>query len=175
MRVVLTLPEMLLANTVAGLRHTDNIKRGAKPRYGAPEGYEADGLNLLGCRGELAVAKALGVFWSGNVGDYSATDVGGYEVRAFDQPYKRLIIHPADIEAKGDLPFVSVLFDRATGRHAELRGWIFARDADRQDWWQDPSGKGRPAFFVPNSALRPMADLPPHTWPMPAQAREAAE
>jgi hypothetical protein len=36
-----------------------------------------------------------------------------------------------------------------------LRGWIWGREGKRDEWWTDPAC-GRPAFFVPQNALRPM-------------------
>ena len=37
----------------------------------------------------------------------------------------------------------------------KLRGWIRARDGKPPEFWRDPT-QGRPAFFVPAAALRPM-------------------
>lgn len=162
MIVTLTNAEALIAWHVAAMRHASNIARGTPPKYGAPRGAGGDGANVLGAKAEMAVAKALGLYWSGGVlGDYTAPDVGPYEVRACEDPQRRLIIHPADAEKKAGRPFISVLLDRETGLRAELRGWIYPTDAARPEWWQDPTGQGRHAYFVPIDALRPMADLPP--------------
>jgi hypothetical protein len=160
MIVALTNAEALIAWHVAAMRQADNVRRGTSPKHGAPRGSGGDAANVLGAKAEMAVAKALGVYWSGALGDYAAADVGGYEVRAVEEQLRRLIIHPSDVERRADRPFISVVFDRETGLRAHLRGWIYASDAARPEWWQDPTGQGRHAYFVPNDALRSMADLP---------------
>lgn len=39
-----------------------------------------------------------------------------------------------------------------------LHGWIRSEDAMKEQWKKDPAG-GRPAYFVPQSALLPLIDL----------------
>jgi hypothetical protein len=34
-----------------------------------------------------------------------------------------------------------------------IRGWIYGAEGKQDMWWDDPTGKGRPAFFVPQHAL----------------------
>ena len=55
----------------------------------------------------------------------------------------------------------------ANGRY-NLPGWILAKDGKVAEFWKDPVGaryqregvnKPRPAFWVPQRALRPMASL----------------
>ncbi len=100
----------------------------------------------------MAVAKATGRYWSGSLGNLRADDVGEIQVRTTSRPENRLIIHEADQDEK--------YFVLVTGRAPQFRivGWIMARDAKREEWWQDPAG-GRAAYFVPQSALRPISEL----------------
>lgn len=158
MIVTLTWSEMMQAHYVAGQRIAMNIKNGAQQRFGADNGRDSDALHLTACRGELAVAKALNLFWSGSLGDYQAVDVGGLvEVRAVNsKPGRRLslIVHDDD---KDDRPYV--LADTGHAPAIDLRGWMLARDAKRREWWADPSGKNRPAYFVPIDALHPLETL----------------
>jgi len=170
--IVLTWSEFQQAHVVAGHRIAHNIRNGNSGRHGAEAGRESDGLHLTACRGEMATAKAFDLFWSGAVGDFRAGDVGGIiEVRAVNGAGKRLIIHdPIDERGKPwDQPHKPfVLADCYGAPKIVLRGWLFAReaqdrppapDAKRNDWWEDPTGKGRWAYFVPHASLHDMDEL----------------
>lgn len=155
MIVTLTWAEMQLAYLVAGQRRIMNMKKGLSGRYGAPEGEGSEELDLIAARGEMAVAKALNLFWTGTVGDYGAVDVGGMvEVRTRTKKWHALILHPGDND---NLPFV--LADASSPPQIRLAGWIMARDGKRKEFWGDPSGKNRPAYFVDQEHLRPMEEL----------------
>ena len=146
---------MMLADFVAIQRVAMNVKTGAAARYGADNGRGSDALDLFACRGECATAKALNLYWSGSIGDYKAVDVGGLvEVRSVNEPRRRLMVHKPD---RDDFPFV--LADTSKAPTVHLRGWMIGRDAKRAEWWRDPTGTGRHAFFVPLESLHDMAAL----------------
>lgn len=149
MIVELTWGEMMLAHVIAGQRISWNIKKAREGRAGVDEGRDSDGLHVTGCRGEMAVAKALGRYWSGAINDLGAADVGmAVQVRSVNGPNKRLILHTWD---KDDQPFV--LADCSLAPRIDLVGWILGANGKLQEYWSDPSGKGRPAFFVPTPKL----------------------
>jgi hypothetical protein len=151
--VMLTWQEMSTAHHIAGQRINMNIARGKQGRYGASNGRDSDSLHLMSVRGEIAVAKAFNLFWSGSVGDYKAIDVGGrVEVRAVDKTGRRLIIHPDDHD---DMPYV--LADTSGAPTIVLRGWILGSAGKRPEWWE--ALMPHPAFFVPHQALLPMPAL----------------
>lgn len=154
MIVYLTLAEIQLAYNVAGQRCCQNMKLEVKQRYGSlPE--ENAQIEVFSCRGEMAVAKYLNLFWSGSIGDFKAVDVGGLvEVRTVDKKGRRLIVHPED---KDWPPFVFV--DASDAPNINLVGWLYGYDAKQEKYWADPTGNNRPAYFVPQSDLRPMEDL----------------
>ena len=157
--ITLTWSEMQVAHEVAGQRIIMNLRGGAKAKRGAPKGIKGDALHLMACRAEMAVAKHLGRFWSGAVGDYSAADIGpglGIEVRGTEYPDGRLIVH-GDDDDPDDSIFVLVI---ANGPVMTLPGWMKGRVAKQQQWWSDPTGENRPAFFVPQGALWDMDELP---------------
>lgn len=155
MIVTLTWAEMQIAYMVAGQRRIMNMKKGLAGRYGAPEGEGSEELDLIAARGEMAVAKALNLFWSGTVGDYGAVDVGGLiEVRTRTKHWHALILHPDDNDA---LPFV--LADASNPPNIRLAGWIMAKDGKKDEFWSDPSQKNRPAYFVEQKHLLPMEEL----------------
>lgn len=147
----LTNSEMLTAASIGVRRQVQNLAAGRTDAHGAsPE----DGWtpHVEGCAGEMAVAKAFGMFWSGSLGDLRADDVGQLQVRTGMRHDHKLILHHRDPD---DRAFVFV-----TGRMPNyvLHGWIMARDGKREEFWADPA-RGRPAFFVPQSALRSLAEL----------------
>lgn len=149
MIVALTYAEMQLAFTVAAQRQVMNMKLGAKHKYGA---NDATGmaLNMMGCAGEMAVAKGLNLFWSGSVGDYDAVDVGGkVEVRSVSRPTDCLILHPDD---RDGMPFVLCYNEPGTPKF-NLLGWVWGKQGKDEKFWRDPQGTGRHAFFVPQAEL----------------------
>lgn len=150
MQVVLTWSEMLVAGNIAIMRQVQNLREDRRDRYGVdPE----DGWtpHIEGACGEMAVAKALGKFWSGALGNLKADDVERFQVRTGLKDNHSLILHNADVGR-----FILVV-----GRAPKFRipGYIRAGDGKRADFWKDPTGKGRHAFFVPQSALRPISEL----------------
>lgn len=155
MIVTLTWAEMMLAYGVAAQRRIMNMKNGIAGKYGAPEGDGSEELDIVSTRGEMAVAKGLNLFWSGSVGDYGAVDVGGLvEVRTRTKNWHSLIVHPND---KDDMPFV--LVDASNTPNMRLVGWLYGRDGKNERFWDDPSRKNRPAYFIPQESLRPMSEL----------------
>ncbi len=143
--------EIAQAKFIARQRQTQNEALGRKHRHG----FEGDGLvaHEQGCFGEMAVAKYLNVFWSGNIGNLKADDVGPYQVRATVKDHHKLILHdddPADrifILVTGALPTLT------------LRGWIHCFDGRQGEYWSDPKGNNRWAYFVPQARLEPMSRL----------------
>jgi hypothetical protein len=155
--VKLTWPEVNAACQVALFRQTHNTMRGISGKFCAPEDF-CDGLvlHMRGCLGEIATAKYLNVYWSGVVGMHSPDVVFCVDVRTRqDMPNRNLILHDKDPD---DAPFV-VALSAEDPTSIRLAGWIYAKDGKRRDFWGDPSRKGRPAYFVPNEALRPMDEL----------------
>jgi hypothetical protein len=58
-----------------------------------------------------------------------------------------LILHPKDKDHDR--------FYLCVGMNGEydIRGWIFGIEGKRSEYWDDPTRKGRPAFFVPQEKL----------------------
>ena len=100
---------------------------------------------------EAALAKALGVYWCGT-GVRGATDVGDVDVRATANDNYSLIVHDHD-------PDERVIF-LLTGKNGvyTIRGWMRAIDAKKPQYWKDPTGKSRPAYFVPQHALKSLQE-----------------
>lgn len=149
--VRLTWSELMQAAQVGVMRQVQNLREGRVDRYGASDlnGWTP---HIEGAIGEMAVAKWMGLYWSGALGDLDADDVGQLQVRASAGQSARLILHPSDPD---DRAFVLVT---GRGPAVQINGWIVAEDGKQQQWWTDPAG-GRPAFFVPQAALRCITEL----------------
>lgn len=123
-------------------------------RYGCVTATVGWQVHCDGACGEMALAKYLGVFWDGNMGNFKAADVGALQVRTTQRAAGSLILHPGD---KDEDVFILVLSHNLPS--FLLRGWIYGHEGKVQKWWRDGT-EGRPAFFVPQSALHDMSTLP---------------
>jgi hypothetical protein len=131
---------------------------GMKHKHGFKgDAWEKD---VLGAVGEYVAAKAYGLYWPGP-GEVGGKDVGGaYQVRTRKHPDFLGIIQKDD---NPDDVFI-VVCKRSIFAWV-VKGWIRARDAQREEFLQDLAKNDRPAYFVPDEAL----DL----GPLPPPAREA--
>ena len=153
MRVSLTWSEVTQAAVVAVMRQVANIRDGRKDAHGLGPTTAGWGIHVEGCCGEMAAAKALGVFWTGALGNLRSPDIGQrIQVRASTLRDARLILHKDDDDAAA---FVLVI---GTIPEYLLAGWVLGADGKQESYWTDPKG-GRPAYFVPQARLRPMSTL----------------
>lgn len=150
--VTLTMPEVMLGAAVGTMRQVGNLKHGLRHRYGT-DNADSWTKHIEGACAEMALAKYLGLFWSGNVNDHEAADVAGYQVRQTAYPNGRLMLHPDDKDGE--------IFVLATGTAPKftLRGWLAAKDGKLTQYWCDPTGMNKPAFFVPQNLLHGMTTL----------------
>jgi hypothetical protein len=150
MNITLSPLEYTHAAQAGFLRQAANICKGRADAYG----FSGDGYNehITGAIGEFVVSLALGLPWRGP-GSLRAPDVGQLQVRATQRPNGSLILHDGDNDAD---PFVLVTGSFPT---FTVRGYIWGRQGKRPQFWNDQIK--RPAYFVPQSALRPLSDLIP--------------
>jgi hypothetical protein len=144
--VKLTLCEMLMACVVGITRNLHNIKDKTPHAYGANDSNNWQ-INIEGALAECALAKALNVFWSS--GKKRAPDVGIDDCRCTPCESGHLIIHREDDSKRK--------YYLLTGRNGKynIRGWMRGEDAQDEKYWGDKANNNRPAFFVPQSDLRP--------------------
>ena len=154
MIVVLTESEILHAGFIAAQRQAQNLSKGRADAYGAKRGNGLD-LHFQGCMGEIALAKGLNLFWSGQLGNLRASDVSKFQVRATTLsgvrgPEGNLLLHPND---SGADCFVLVRLD---GARADLRGYILGSNGKKEEFWK-PDGwtsGWRACFRVPEGSLQ---------------------
>ncbi len=138
-------------------RQRVNEQKGLKGRNKGPaDGGKALFFHQLGAAGELAVADFLHLrrFL------YQETEA----IRgSFDLPpnidVKTRSRHDYDLICQLDeKPGKTLVLVTIQNKITLLHGWIRSEDAMKEQWKKDPAG-GRPAYFVPQSALLSLVDL----------------
>lgn len=154
--------EVLLAAMSGAMRYTQNMRLGRQDAYGADRSRDHGmWLSIFGAMGEAAVAKAVNRYHFG-LGVFRGNDVAGYQVRATKMASGDLILHDRDKQHNARTPYVSV---RHLGKEDGVekflvQGWGYPEDLARQEFWSDPTGQNRPAYFVPAESLNDMETLP---------------
>jgi hypothetical protein len=143
-----------LAYFVGNTRHDEAVKQGRRDCHGldTAEG-KGRSMHILGACGELSLAKAMNVYWNGTVNTFKfGGDVGDVQVRTRSESWYDLLVRRDD---KDEDRFVLV-----TGQFPvfNIKGWLFGRDAKREEWFQAHGGREK-AYFVPKADLRPMWEL----------------
>jgi hypothetical protein len=160
-RVKLEWTEIRLALVAAGDRNLRALNRGRRETYGATPA-SAWQFHVVGMLGEMAVAKALGVYWQGGWPelDNGSGDVGSIQVRATTYPDGALMVYPRD---RDEAAYVLVT---GVAPILTLAGWIFGRDAKQERYWctKRPASAGggdmrEPAYRVPQTELRDIDTL----------------
>lgn len=153
--VKLTLPEWDLAVNTARLRIISSVSQGLNPATT----YKRNALTRLteevvGACGEIGMAKALGLWFVPGLNTFhvSADVLHDVEVRGTALPHGSLIVRDNDADERR---FVLALVD---GTSVTLAGWLWGGEAKQEKWFRKPP-KERPAWFVPQRAVRPMNTL----------------
>lgn len=110
-----------------------------------------------GALAEQALAKFLNLYWQGK-GNIKDPDVGGlFDARFAMQENYSLILHRPEDDPPDR---VFYLLTGGDGIYT-VRGWMRARDGQQEQFWKDPTGHDRPAYFVPQRLLNSPYELPP--------------
>ena len=108
-------------------------------------------IDIQGVCGELAVAKAINRYWQPSVNTFHGVpDIApDIEVRCTDKPDNCLVVRDNDPDDRWYFLVIGVppKFD--------VKGYIRGSDAKEDQWKRNPGGH-RPAWFVPQSQLRPV-------------------
>lgn len=156
MEVRLEWHEVLMGAHIGIQREIEAIKKLSRDRR--PNIAHSWDQGVRGALGEMAACKALGVFWDGSVNTYrTRPDIPpNIQVRTRPLDDERtqydLIVRSSD---KTTDNFVLVAGQRNV---FIVRGWIGGEEARRDEWSRNYGGHER-AWFVPRTALRPIAEL----------------
>ena len=143
------------AQTAAVTGITRRIRAKARARtevYGSPK-TDPWAIDIEAACAERAAAKATGCYWNQEVDPDYPGDVGVWQVRHTPRADGCLILHERDSDES--------VFILVTGTMPTYRvcGWITAHEGKQPAHWREDTG--RPAFFIPQAALRPMEELAP--------------
>jgi hypothetical protein len=148
--IQLTTSEILQASFIGCMRQSQNLEANRRPAHGAGNLNDWQ-KHISGALGECALAKYLGVYWSG-VGKLRGHDVGEMvDVRTQPPKYSypnSLILHKGDPDDR-----VFFLVVGLNGRYT-IKGWMLAKDGKDEKYWSDPTNEDRYAYFIPESELR---------------------
>lgn len=150
MHVTLSLPELSIAAIIGVRRRLRALARQRAHKYGMPK-WDPWATDIEGAAAEMAVAKAMGWYWSdSDAPDYHG-DVRDVGVRWTPYESGALIVHPGDPDG---MTFVLVVGRAPTYR---IAGCLEGFEAKDPKWWREDTG--RPAFFVPQQHLRDVIDV----------------
>jgi hypothetical protein len=154
--ITLTEEELEQASSEATRRQSANEALGLRGRNGGPSsGAKAYNIHLLGAMGEMAVASYL------NLKQYlfldqkprrDSDDLPGIDVKTRSRHHYDLIVQ------KNENPSKKFVLVTIQDDEIAIRGWCYGADAMVEDFWADPA-RGRPAYFVPQSKLRPIETI----------------
>lgn len=153
--------EILSAGLVGIMRTANAIASGRRLEIGRTD--LAFDRSVEGALGEYALAAWLDVAYRPEVRepDTDRGDVARHQVRTTTLATGSLIVRENDPET---FAYVLVILSvRRNALIASLPGWIDGREAKDKRYWRDRGsapGIHRSAFFVPQSALRPLDTLP---------------
>jgi hypothetical protein len=131
------------ARTTSAWRNERRNIAGYKPR-------DLFDTNIKAAGAEIAVAKALNVYWDGSVGTFKTkADVGNKtEVRMTSMRVPKLIVRPGD-KTERDYVLVLDCWQVASKPRFDILGWMQGHEA-KQDKYLTDNGNGRPpAYMVP--------------------------
>jgi hypothetical protein len=153
-RVRLTQTEMMVAAYVGSGRNVQCLTRGYTPVAGM--GLDDTWTpNIEGSMGEIATAKALGIYYEPIIGNFQANDVGPYQVRTNkSRRWEDTCLRPRD---KPNRIYIGVL---SFCPDFELIGWIYGPLGKRDEYLRPGDPDRPPCFYVPREKLEPMDELP---------------
>lgn len=133
-----------------------NEAKGLRGRNkGAAVGQKALDIHLLGAAGEMAVASHLGMknhLYREIEAKRGSDDLPGIDVKTRSKHQYDLIVQRNESPNK---KFVLVTIENKT---TLIHGWCYGHEAMQEQYWADPA-RGRPAYFVPKEALKPLSSL----------------
>ena len=137
-------------------RQGTNEAQGLRGRNGgAWKGSKALDIHLLGAAGEVAVASYLNLkheLFKERQAKRDSDDLPGMDVKTRSNHSYDLIVQKRSDHSK---KFILVTIANQT---TLLHGWAYGEECMKDGFWADPA-RGRPAYFVPQAALRSMETL----------------
>jgi hypothetical protein len=137
--------ETYIAAQVGSMRHVASLQQGSFKGTFSRQDWDGD---CNGTIGEMALAKALGTYWSPSINVGKAADVAGYQVRTTTHRDGCLIIRGPDEKNE---PYVLCIFEFP---RVVIPGWIWLAEAKVDAFRRPADSNGPEAFWVPQKNLR---------------------
>jgi hypothetical protein len=159
MKITLTAGEYGAAIRAASARQWDAVRAGYDHTKNLNNSLDSTwGWHIVGALGEVAVAKALGIYWGGESRTLKDADLAvgdtPVQVRASTK-YRGLRIRRND---RDDHLYIACTMLKPW-TDWELLGWMRGGDAKRPEWNRPADNLGGESWFVPADDLRCMEDL----------------
>lgn len=152
-KIDLTLPEFLNAAITAAMRQHESVSSGRKDNHGLSKDKGGINLHFEGASGEIAAAKALGVYFSSHVGSFKDADLGEItQVRTRSEHHWELIVR------KNDNPDHVFVLVTGTSPSFYVRGWMKGQEAKDRKYLANHGGR-EPAYFIPTEDLHPIEEF----------------
>ena len=123
---------------------------------GAWRGDKALEIHLLGAAGGMAVASYLGLkehLYKETEAKRGSADLpDNIDVKTRSKASYDLIVQ------KGESPDKRFVLVTIQEQKTLIHGWCYGYEAMQEQYWADPA-RGRPAYFVPKEALKPIESL----------------
>jgi len=150
--VVLTPMEEAMAVTLGTGRQEEALQSKRKDQHGF-DGKKGLQIHIEGAAGEIAFAKAFGLYPGFTINTFKAADIGAnIQVRTRSDKRYGLIVRPDDAD---DSIFVHVIGARP---NYAIMGWMLGWTA-KAPMYVQTYGDRPPAYFVPSEDLRDLSDL----------------
>ena len=155
MLVALTAIEVAVGTTVGAYRNAESQLSGRKPRFPEKTPGELWGFHIESALAELAVSKALGIYWGFSVNTFHVPDIANTNIEVRWSSAPRLKIRPDDPNQR---VMVSV---RGACHEKELMGWCYAHEGKLKE---NRSASDPPCYFHDHENLRPINSLTPEIY-----------
>ena len=144
--------EMFWGGMVGFKRQWDSVCNDRKVRFAEKHPGELWAFHIIAAMAEMAVCKALGMYWDGSVGTFHVSDIP-------DQPIEVRWSTSGYLKVRKDDHHVILVKVEGLPPTFQLIGWMRSKDAKAAKYLSDPNNRGVPAYFVPTNELRPMSQL----------------
>lgn len=162
LKVVLSAEQVQIGMLNGINKNADSRKKryveGNNLHHSIKEGVE---MSVYGSIAEMAVAEVFNLMPNFIVGDLNKLDAGDcVEVKAIKEKNRRLIIKPKEatkLDTAFMLTYLPYDFDTniipLDPVECSIVGWCWGSEGIQSKFWCDPTGRNRPAYFVPNNVL----------------------